>query len=208
MTITALVDMAKRIHDAEGYKLGSASTREYRNAYWARVIGCAYHGHPVYNANPDKQWHLKKGDPGRPQTDDVATSMPSRNYWDCINGVGADGYTFGVSAHSTPLSPEQIVYAPPIPAGTAPTPGPTPVPPPAPTYPSYEALGGDEGGKKITRQLEADYQRAGKPGLDGDCGAWQQRVSYDFLTGVCRTVEESVAKHRPGWCAALGIPVV
>lgn len=79
--------------------------------------------------------------------------------------------------------------------------------PPAPQYPSYEELGGDEGGKKITRQLEADYKRAGRPSLDGDCGTWQQRVSYDFLTGICKTVEESITKHRAKWCASLGIPV-
>jgi len=84
-----------------------------------------------------------------------------------------------------------------------------PQPPPSqPTYPSYEELGGDSGGIAITRQLEADYKRAGRPGLDGDCGAWQQRVSYDFLTGVCKTVQESITKHRAEWCSALGIPVV
>lgn len=77
--------------------------------------------------------------------------------------------------------------------------------PAAPVYPSYEALGGDEGGKTITRQLEADYKRAGLRGLDADCGAWQQRVSYDFLTGICKTVEESIKKHRDEWCQALGI---
>ena len=85
---------------------------------------------------------------------------------------------------------------------------PVPPPPVTPVYPSYEALGGDDGGKRITRQLEADFKRAGRPGLDGDCGAWQQRVSYDFLTGVCQTVDESIAKHRGEWCAALGIPVL
>jgi hypothetical protein len=84
---------------------------------------------------------------------------------------------------------------------------PQPQPPSQPTYPSYEELGGDEGGKKITRQLEADFKRAGRPGLDGDCGAWQQRVSYDFLTRKVPTIEEAIAKHRKGWCDALGIPV-
>jgi hypothetical protein len=83
---------------------------------------------------------------------------------------------------------------------------PQPQPPSKPTYPSYEELGGDSGGIAITRQLEADYKRAGRPGLDGDCGAWQQRVSYDFLTGVCKTVQESIAKHRAEWLAALGLP--
>lgn len=85
---------------------------------------------------------------------------------------------------------------------------PPPMPPQTPTYPSYEALGGDSGGMAITRQLEADYKRAGLRGLDGDCGAWQQRVSYDFLTGKVPTVQASIDKHRPEWCEALGIDVI
>lgn len=86
---------------------------------------------------------------------------------------------------------------------------PTPPPPPAkPVYPTYEELGGDSGGVAITRQLEADYIRAGRPGLDGGCGAWQQRVSYDFLTGKIKTVDASIAAHRKEWCDALGIPVI
>ena len=98
---------------------------------------------------------------------------------------------------------------PPLPNDGTPVPVPTPTPPPpsAPVYPSYEALGGDAGGIKITRMLEADYKRAGARGLDGDCGAWQQRVSYDFLTGICKTVEEAIAKHRRSWCQTLGIDV-
>lgn len=86
--------------------------------------------------------------------------------------------------------------------------GAEPIPQPPAQYPSYEDLGGDEGGKQITRQLEADYKRAGRPGLDGDCGAWQQRVSYDFLTGRITPVEAAIAAHRAEWCAALGIPVI
>lgn len=156
MTITQLVEMAERIHDDEGYQLGSASTREYRNAYWARVIGCAYHGHPKYNPVPDKQWHLKQADASRPQTDDVATSMPSRNYWDCINGVGSDGYTFGISGHDQPLSREQIVFPPPVPAGSAPSPSPVPPPTPAPcVFPPRDQ------GLAFFTALNAKYQAKG-----------------------------------------------
>jgi len=79
---------------------------------------------------------------------------------------------------------------------------------PGPVFPSYEALGGDEGGRKISRQLAADYRRAKRNGLDDDSGVWQQRVTYDFLVGNCKTVEESIAKHRAEWCESLGIPVV
>ena len=37
MTITQLVDMARRMHDAERVNLGASSSREYRNAFWERV---------------------------------------------------------------------------------------------------------------------------------------------------------------------------
>lgn len=79
--------------------------------------------------------------------------------------------------------------------------------PPA-TYPGYEELGGDAGGQAITRQLEKDFKRSGRPGLDGNCGAWQQRVAYDFLTGKVVPVEASVTKHRDGWLMALGLILV
>jgi hypothetical protein len=93
MNIHDVVTLAQRIHDAEGVNIGAASTRDSRNAFWARVIGCAHHGHPVYNRTPDPQWHLKRA-AGRPQSDDVAVSMPSRQFWDCIPGAGADHYRF------------------------------------------------------------------------------------------------------------------
>jgi len=78
-----------------------------------------------------------------------------------------------------------------------------PVPPPS--YPGYDELGGDDGGRKITRQLDADFKKAGRPGLDRDCGSWQQRVSYDFLTRKVATIDDAMVKHRDGWLAALGL---
>jgi hypothetical protein len=96
-------------------------------------------------------------------------------------------------------------------------PTPTPVPPPTKlpsrppsqpqAFPSYEECGGDAAGAAISRQLEADYQRAGRGGLDGDSGMWHQRVCYDFLTRKVPTVQDAIAKHRKSWCDALGIPV-
>lgn len=82
---------------------------------------------------------------------------------------------------------------------------PRPVPPPAPRLKTYEELGGDEGAKKITRILEHDYKFAKRPGLDGDCGGWLRRTDYDVLSGICATVEESIAKHRDEWLMALGL---
>ena len=200
MTIDQLVDMAERIHDAEGYKLGYASTRDYRNAYWARVIGCAYHGHPKYNPTPDRQWHLKKADASRPQTDDVATSMPSRNYWDCINGVGQDGYSFGVSGHSEPLGLEQIVYAPPVPAGSAPGPQPTPVQP----YPS-ESPDGGWWGQVADVEIAKVYAEVHRPYPSDQASLrWIGRIGYKIRDGM--TKEAALADTLKELRGALGLP--
>lgn len=127
MTIDDVVRIVKRIHDAEGYNLGASSTREYRNQFFSRAIGCVYHGHPVYNPTPDRQWHLKDGGGGRPQSDDVTVSQPSRQAWDCIPGAGANGYYF--EAHAIGVLPaDQNVYPPPVPSPGG-VPGPTPTPP-------------------------------------------------------------------------------
>lgn len=78
-------------------------------------------------------------------------------------------------------------------------PGSEATPAPVPTYPSYEELGGDLGGVQLTTALEKDYKTAGKPGLDGGCGTWPQRVNYDFLTRVVPTMAASISKHEAEW---------
>jgi hypothetical protein len=128
------------------------------------------------------------------------------NVVDLVNGAGAPGASIGGSVKERrasnhweapkPLTQSELSYL--LSGGM-----PTPVPPPTPAHPSYEAMGGDEGGKKVTRLMEADYKNAGKAGLDGDSGAWQWRTAYDFLSGICKTVEESIAKHQPEWRASL-----
>jgi hypothetical protein len=136
MEIDDIVALAERVHDAEGINLGASSTREYRNAFWARVIGIVHHGHREYNRAPDPRWHIKSAGGGRPQSDDVVVLMPSREYWDCIPSAGADGYSFRATYHGA-LEAGQDVYAPPVPSGPAPVPVPPspPVEPPAPPAP-------------------------------------------------------------------------
>jgi hypothetical protein len=115
-----VAQIAKTVHDAEGWNLGASSTRDTRNEFWARVIGIVHWGHPVYNTTPDPSWCLKDGGRGRPQTDDVATQCVSRLFWDCIGGVGSNGYenNFRCAGHGAERLPEvQNVYAPPKPAG-------------------------------------------------------------------------------------------
>lgn len=133
------------------------------------------------------------------------------NVVDLVNGAGAADAsipdTYGVKprrSHNRWIKPEALTQTQLLflrPTGTEPK----PKPPVTPQYPGYEELGGDEGGKVVTRQLARDFRAAGRPGLDDDCGAWQQRVSYDFLTRRIATVQESITKHRDGWLIALGL---
>lgn len=97
---------------------------------------------------------------------------------------------------------------------TAVTP-PVPLPPPVPSVP-YRAYPQDESTfDAIGRQIEADYKRAGRPGLDAASVRWTARILQDHLMGEAPpphgrflTMAESIAKHRIEWCNALGIPVI
>lgn len=132
MTIDDIIAIAQRVHDAERMHFGASSTRQQRNEHWARIIGIVHHGHPAYNPTPDARWCLKDpdGDGARPQSDDVVVFAPTREFWDCIPGAGADGYRFQAT-YEGPLPMEQFVYAPPRPADSGVVlPPPTPEPPP------------------------------------------------------------------------------
>lgn len=134
-----VAQIAKTVHDAEGWNLGASSTRETRNEFWARVMGIVHWGHPVYNTTPDPSWCLKDGGGGRPQTDDVATQCVSRLYWDCIGGVGSNGYenNFRCAGHGSERLPAvQNVYPPPKPAGGGVSSGGGGTPLPAPPVPA------------------------------------------------------------------------
>lgn len=195
MTINQLVAMAERIHDAEGWNLGASSTRDTRNAFWMRVIGCAYWGHKDFNLHPDRQWHMKDpdGEGGRPHSDDVAVSMPARNFWDCIPGAGADGYRFEASFEGV-LPLDQTVFIPMVPKGGGGEPAqPIPVPPTVQPYPS-ESPDGGWWGQVADVQIAATYARKGRPyPSDQKSLRWVGRIAYDIRDGM--TKEDSLAKH-------------
>lgn len=78
-------------------------------------------------------------------------------------------------------------------------------------YPGHDESVFDQCGVAI----EADYKRAGRPGLDSASVRWTARIMQDHLmgdgpppSGHFLTLEESIAKHRREWCAELGIPVI
>jgi hypothetical protein len=135
--------IAKAVHDAEGHDLGVRSTRDSRNAFWARVVAIVHFGHPTFNRTPDPRWCLKDGGSGRPQSDDVAALCATREFWDFIGCAGCERYDFRAGAHPGEiLPPVQNVYPPtrsmcPDCGASAPTPPVTspPTPPPGPAPP-------------------------------------------------------------------------
>ncbi len=209
MTIDQLVDMAERIHNTEHVNLGTSSTRDQRNAFWARVIGCAYWGHPVYNATPDRQWHLKRASSDRPQTDDVATSLPTRNHWDCIPGAGADGYSFNASFHGA-LPNDQIVYAPPKPDDSGVEPEPEPEPALVRRYPDENTYW-----QAFQQRMRAAYNSVNRLFPDpNDSDAFRRfsRCGFDInwtinpATGKPLTADEAADKHISELRRELGAP--
>lgn len=202
MDINGVISIAEAI-DPHANSFKSGSTRETRNEKWAFIIGCVYHGHPVYNPTPDPQWHIKSAGGGRPQSDDVTVSMPSRDYWDCVPGSGSDSAHFSDS-YGGKLPAEQNVYAPPVPEGSEPVDPEEPTEPPVTTLPSYEDLGGDASGNKIGAYLFYDYTRAGVA-PDAGMSIWMFRTCYDAIAGM--DIDASITKHRAEWCGVLGIPV-
>lgn len=155
-----IADLARRVHDAEGWNLGASSSRETRNKFWARVVGMVHHGFPEYGVSPDPRWHLKNA-AGRPQSDDVAVRMPDRHFWDFIGNVGADPYTFGASADHGPLPMDQDVWPPPVPDGYGVKPNPSPI------------------GSPWTAQHDDIVARLGTPNAAGDVG-FVRRVAQQF----------------------------
>lgn len=97
------------------WNLGSASTREWRNEFWARAEGVVHHGHPTLNpAGGDPDWCVKDAGGGRPLSDDVLVSCSTRDAWDLIRSAGANGYSFHQD-YLGRLDGAQNVYPPPVP---------------------------------------------------------------------------------------------
>jgi hypothetical protein len=106
------VAIIRFVYQDNRYNVGSASTRDQRNAYLERAVAGLHYGHSRYNPQgPDAKWCIKSAGAGRPQSDDVIARCDTREAWDLIAGIGADGYSW--SPHYIGVLPaEQAVYAP------------------------------------------------------------------------------------------------
>lgn len=216
MTPEQIATLAKRVHDVEGWNLGARSSRETRNTFWERVVGIVHWGHPVYNTTPDPRWHCKDpdGPGGRPQSDDVVVLMPSRQYWDCIPGAGADGYSFRATFDGL-LPADQFVFVPSKPDGAGfpepenpnkPPPHLCPPCPPCPPVPPKFDYPNEPGTVKAYQdRVKATYAEAGRrfpDPNDSDAFRWFTRYGYD-----CRSLPEpeAASKHIAALRRELGL---
>lgn len=79
----------------------------------------------------------------------------------------------------------------------------------------YTPYQGDSSNAELKRQLAYDYARRPQ-GADWDVSVWAFRVQHSALMGPIPPnqggkplgMTEALIKHRPEWCAALGVPVV
>jgi hypothetical protein len=105
--------IVRSVHDGTGANLGSRSSRDSRNAFFASAVATIHYGHSRFNPQgPDANWCIKDGGNGRPQSDDVIVRCNSRDAWDLIGSAGADGYSFHLD-YIGRLPGDQNVYAPP-----------------------------------------------------------------------------------------------
>ncbi|MEP7116981.1 MAG: hypothetical protein ABI880_05340 [Acidobacteriota bacterium] len=113
MGIGEAFDILVRIHDELGFDLGSRSTRDDRINFLMAAVAAVHYGHPRFNPiGPDAGWCIKDAGGGRPISDDVVVRCQSRDFWDLIGGVGANGYSWRI-AYDGILPGVQNVYPPP-----------------------------------------------------------------------------------------------
>ncbi len=111
--IAEVFDIMVRIHNDLRVDLGSRSTRDDRNNFWVAAVAAVHYGHIRFNPRgPDSDWCIKDAGGGRPISDDVIVRCQSRDFWDLIGGVGADGYSWRI-IYDGRLPGVQNVYPPP-----------------------------------------------------------------------------------------------
>lgn len=111
--INEVLSIVRAVHDGTGANLGSSSSRDSRNRFFASAVATVYFGHSRYNPKgPDNSWCIKDGGSGRPQSDDVVVRCNTRDAWDLIGGAGANGYSFHID-YIGRLPGDQNVYPPP-----------------------------------------------------------------------------------------------
>lgn len=88
---------------------------------------------------------------------------------------------------------------------TGPPPPVCPICPTCPICKPTPPYAGDEVFDRIAVSLFADYAEAGQAPNEG-MGRWFGRVVYDWIAGVTKTLDESIAKHRKEWREILGLP--
>jgi hypothetical protein len=113
ISINEALQIIKGVHDAEGWNLGSSSSRQQRIDFILRAIAVVHYGHSRFNQRGgDNDWCAKDAGGGRPISDDVIVRCGSRDAYDLIGGAGANGYSFHIDSIGV-LPGNQNVFPPP-----------------------------------------------------------------------------------------------
>ncbi len=113
ISVNEAMQIIKSVHDAEGWNLGSSSTRDQRIAFIQRAAATVHYGHSRFNnKGPDSNWCIKDAGGGRPISDDVIVRCNTRDAYDLIGGAGGNGYSFHVDPIGI-LPSNQNVFPPP-----------------------------------------------------------------------------------------------
>jgi len=110
--VNEAVNIIFRIYSDMRWDIGGRSSRDQRNLYLEAAVAALHFGHARFNpAGPDSDWCIKTGGPGRPQADDVIVRCGSRDAWDLVVSIGANGYHWHTD-YIGRLPGVQQVYAP------------------------------------------------------------------------------------------------
>lgn len=210
-TLQRAVTAAREL-EAQGYFEKVRAGDQKAASLFARLT--AYTLNPVGSGN---DYGCLSKTPGETNVDGFAedaicfTSNPAdlENVVDLVNGAGAPGASIGgaVKPRRTnnlwvkpvKLSDADMLY---LRMG---------IPePPVPQPPAHKPYPGDPVWDAVGATLFADYARGGQA-PNPQMGRWFGRTIWDATagdeTGKVYTVDDSIKKHRPEWCGALGIPV-
>lgn len=168
---------------------------------------------------PGQGWGTKRADPGRPISKDAlarlvkaGTAIAPQNLlaWDQLSGAGSGAPSLVADPDSIDISDQVFVAVTPTNHLSGQPPAPEPTPPPKPTLPPYA---GDEWGWTKGKALFADYAAGGQSANPG-MGVWFERMAHSYMAFYAQgmtadaATQSAIAKHRPEWRGALGLPPV
>lgn len=112
MSFNETYDLLFAIYQAARWDITGRSTRDQLNLFLETAMSAVHYGHAKWNPRGgDRNWCIKNGGPGRPQSDDVIARCDTRDAWDLIGGIGGPNPVWSPN-YLGRLPNEQLIYPP------------------------------------------------------------------------------------------------